>query len=239
MEVRYPCNNPTKTFEKMKSVYSYDCLDQTQVFALHGEFSEGSETAKLWNSQHSGQPLTLFTKINVNTARTLTEDHFLTCWEMATTIDYSRTMTENIMKKFSMWCIASMQVIHHLTLGLTIYLSKVIVAICLDNLTFLGHSATGNKVRRDLMELLKLLTFSEFPIRGPSLPLIRLKGPVMDSALTKELVRFYEYSTIRACELNIRKEEEFPNEYANWIHFVIQFQGLVSEIHFEKIWLIT
>ncbi len=58
-------------FEKMKSVYSDDRLRQMQVFALHTEFSEGSETTELYNSQRSGQPPTQSIKIFINTVLTL------------------------------------------------------------------------------------------------------------------------------------------------------------------------
>ncbi len=64
----------TKTFEKMKSIYSDDCLSWMQVFTLDKEFLEGWETAGLHNSQHKGQPSTLFIEINVNTVRTLVEE---------------------------------------------------------------------------------------------------------------------------------------------------------------------
>ncbi len=80
---KYYClrrKTPTKMFEKMKSIYSDDCLSGTQVFALHKEFSEGRETAGLHDSQRSGWPPTVSTKINVNTVRTLIEDHSLTFW---------------------------------------------------------------------------------------------------------------------------------------------------------------
>ncbi len=67
-------NIPTKTFNKMKSVYGDDCLSRTQVFALHKEFLERRGRAQLHNSQYSGQPPTLSTKINVNTVKTLIEE---------------------------------------------------------------------------------------------------------------------------------------------------------------------
>ncbi len=72
--VKFSClrgKTTTKMFEKMKSIYSDDCLSWTQVFALHEEFLKGRETVQLRNAQHNGRPPTLFTKINVNTVRTL------------------------------------------------------------------------------------------------------------------------------------------------------------------------
>ncbi len=65
----------TKMFEKMKSVYGDNSLSLTQLFTLHNKFLEGRETAELHNSQYSGQSLILSTKINVNTERTLIEEH--------------------------------------------------------------------------------------------------------------------------------------------------------------------
>ncbi len=63
---------PTKTFdEKIKFVYSDDCLSQMQVLALHKEFLEGKETAELHNSQLSGWPTTVSIEINVNSVKTL------------------------------------------------------------------------------------------------------------------------------------------------------------------------
>ncbi len=67
-------------FKKMKSVYGDDCQSQTQMFALQKEFLGGRETAELCNSQCSGQPPMLSTKINVKNVRILNEeDRSLTC----------------------------------------------------------------------------------------------------------------------------------------------------------------
>ncbi len=49
----------SKSFVKMKCIYSDDCLSRTQVFVLHKEFLEGRETVELRSSQHNGQPSTL------------------------------------------------------------------------------------------------------------------------------------------------------------------------------------
>ncbi len=105
----------TNTFEKMKSFYSDDFLSQMQVFILHKEFSEGRETADLYSSIHSRQPLALSTKINVNTVRTFIEDHSIICQEMAAIMDCSKSTIENIMKRLGMWCVTPTWVLHHLT----------------------------------------------------------------------------------------------------------------------------
>ncbi len=106
--VKFSCirrKTSTKTFEKMTSVYSDDCLSWIQEFALHKEFLEGWETDELCNSPCSGQPPTLSTKINVNTVRILTEeDCSLTCREMAAIMDCSNLTIENIMKTWYVAC---------------------------------------------------------------------------------------------------------------------------------------
>ncbi len=105
----------TKNVEKMKSVYGDDCLRWTRVFALHEEFSDGREAAKLCNSQHSRLSPTLSTKINVNTVRTLiNKDCSLTYREMVAMMDYSMSTIKNIMKKLGMRCVAWLWVLHHL-----------------------------------------------------------------------------------------------------------------------------
>ncbi len=74
----------------MKSVYSNDCLSWTQVLALHEEFLEGGR-AELHNSQYSGWPPTLSTKIDVNNVRTLIEeDRSLTYREMVAIVHRSK-----------------------------------------------------------------------------------------------------------------------------------------------------
>ncbi len=83
------------------------------MFISHRKFSEWRETAELCNSQcqHNRQPLTLSTKNNVNTVRTLIEeDRSLTYREMVAIIDCSNSMIENM----KMSCVASTWVPHHL-----------------------------------------------------------------------------------------------------------------------------
>ncbi len=112
---RWRGKTPTKMFAKIKSVFGNNCLSRTQVLALHKEFLRGRETAELCNSQRSGWPPTLSTKININNIRTLIEeDRSLTCREMAAVMDYSKSMIKNIMKKLHMRHVASMWVPHHL-----------------------------------------------------------------------------------------------------------------------------
>ncbi len=74
-----------------------------------------------------------------------------------------------------------------------------------------------------------LLTFTEFAISGPTLSLTRLKGLVMDSTLNNtELIRFYEYTTVCACELDIREQDKFLHQYSNRMRSVVQFHGLLN-----------
>ncbi len=106
----------TKTFEKMKVVYGDNyCLSWTLLFVLHKEFNEGRETAELRNREHSGQSRTLLSEINVNMVRVLVDkDRSLTCRKMVGIMDCSKSTIENILKKLSMWRVASRWVLHRL-----------------------------------------------------------------------------------------------------------------------------
>ncbi len=96
----------TKTFEKMKFVYGDDRFGWALVFVLHKKFFKVRETVgAIANTEDNrGQPLTVSTKINVNTVRILIEeDRSLICWETVAMMDCSKSMIKKISCTKQVW----------------------------------------------------------------------------------------------------------------------------------------
>lgn len=126
------------------------------------------------------------------------------------------------------------------TLGLTIHPEKANVATRADEVIFLGHSARQLKVRRDALEVFKLLIFTEQPVPGPHVSLARLNGLLMDTALnTPALTEFYRYVTVRARELGYTISKHFQPEDINWAEGVLGLRHAPSQLDPTTIWLIT
>lgn len=125
-------------------------------------------------------------------------------------------------------------------LGLIVHPEKLHIAININELEFLGHTSKGNKISRDLIDLLKLALFTEHPVPGPAQSVTRIKGLLLDSALNSPLlIDLYHYSLIKLRELGITESTAFTKEDSAWIRGVIGSELNPKSLDLRTIFYIT
>lgn len=129
---------------------------------------------------------------------------------------------------------------HTKSLGLTQHPDKGTVAIRSQDLDFLGHCAYGARVDRETAGMMRLALYPEHPVLGPAQSLNRIKGILLDSALTSwPIIHLHNLMMIKwRDELNVA-EDKFIGSDKDWLIAVLGIPEPPSHINELTVFTLT
>lgn len=128
---------------------------------------------------------------------------------------------------------------HISALGLTLHPEKGCIATRASDLEFLGHSAYGTKVDRETAGMMRLALYPEHPVTGPAHSLQRIKGILLDSALTSWPVYHLHQMMMTRWRNEISPSQEFTSTEKDWFTSILNIQTPPSHLNEVVIFTLT
>lgn len=128
---------------------------------------------------------------------------------------------------------------HTLALGLTIHPDKGCIATRASDLEFLGHCAYGTKVDRQTAGMMRLALYPEHPVAGPAHSLQRIKGILLDSALTSWPIYHLHQLMMTKWRNELSDTQEFTLTEKDWFLTVLDIQQPPSHLNEVVIFTLT
>lgn len=129
---------------------------------------------------------------------------------------------------------------HFLRLGFTVHPDKGVVATHPSQMEFLGHTAIGTHVSREMLQTMRLAIYPEHSVDGPAISLSRVRGLMLDSGLTSwPIVQLNDYMSAKYDHLSSFEQLEYPSEDIHWMQSVVGHSIKPREINMIKSWTFT
>lgn len=124
-------------------------------------------------------------------------------------------------------------------LGMTVHPDKGCIATQASQLEFLGHCAYGTRVSREDADLMRLALYPEYPVTGPAHSLARVKGLLLDSALTSWPIYHLHKLMTNKYGGELTEETTFTDTERSWLTSVLNITTPPHKLSTFRIFTLT
>lgn len=122
-------------------------------------------------------------------------------------------------------------------LDFTVHPDKVTIAGRPDQLEFLGHVPRGLRLDRDTAKLLRLALFPEHPVDNPVMSISRMKGLLIDSAMSNwPIINLLKWMILK---YGSEGGSHFTKSEKDWLEVIVNVKLAPEEIDLVKAWTLT